>query len=122
MANQRLQREHELFNACLELTLAERSLHLKRACNGDSNFQARIERLLAAHQRAENAALGPLHRIPVDAAADFIGAYRLISLLGEGGMGVVLRGRATGAGAKASSVEDRQARYGYQASCSPIRN
>lgn len=63
MANQRLQREHELFNACLELTLAERSLHLKRACNGDSNFQARIERLLAAHQRAENAAMGPLHRI-----------------------------------------------------------
>jgi len=89
MANQRLQREHELFNACLELTLAERSLHLKRACNGDSNFQARIERLLAAHQRAENAAMGPLHRIPVDDAADFIGAYRLISLLGEGGMGVV---------------------------------
>jgi non-specific serine/threonine protein kinase/serine/threonine-protein kinase len=89
MANLRQQREEELFNACLELLPAAWSSYLERACNGDPNLKGRIERLLACHLQAESATVSQRHCIPVDDAPDFVGPYRLVGRLGEGGMAVV---------------------------------
>lgn len=89
MADLDQQREEELFSACLELTPAEWGCYLERTCNGDSIVQTRIERLLAAHRRAENAASNPAQSIPADDVPVLIGPYKLVGQLGEGGMAVV---------------------------------
>jgi serine/threonine protein kinase len=99
--------EQELFAVCLELTPPEQSSYLERSCNGDRELQDRIERLLAAHRRADQATLNPLREllgaVPTSGepatggegsslagrAGDSVGAYRLVRLLAEGGMGSV---------------------------------
>lgn len=89
MANLGQQREQDVFDACLELTPEECSAYLERACRGDSNFQNRVERLLAAHRRAENASSIQRRSPSVDDVPVLIGSYRLAGVLGEGGMAVV---------------------------------
>src|SRR5215813_9380699 len=88
MLNLRQQGEEELFHACLELAQAEWSSYLEHAC-ADSHLRYRVERLLAAHRKAENAPLNRRRSFPVEDAPVHIGPYRLIGLLGEGGMAVV---------------------------------
>src|SRR6185436_5503443 len=84
------EREQEIFHACLALTPPERGAYLQRTCSGDPELQGRIERLLAAHERAErDGPLQPLAGLPVEDLPDLIGPYRLTSVLAEGGMGVV---------------------------------
>lgn len=58
--------EQELFCACLELSAEEREVYLARACRGRSALRRRVERLLAAHGRAERHTLvseGPLEGV-----------------------------------------------------------
>src|SRR5262245_41295248 len=88
MLNLHQQGEEELFHACLELTQAEWSSYLEHAC-ADSRLRYRVERLLAAHRRAENAPLNRRRSLPVEDVPVHIGPYRLTGLLGEGGMAVV---------------------------------
>src|SRR5215831_951000 len=88
MLNLRQQREEEFFQACLELAQAEWSSYLKQACR-DSSLRYRIERLLEAHRRAENAPSNRRRSLPVEDVPVHIGPYRLTRLLGEGGMAVV---------------------------------
>jgi tetratricopeptide (TPR) repeat protein len=52
--------ERELFLACLELTPEERRAYLSRTCRGHRELRRRIERLLAAHRRAEREDFAPL--------------------------------------------------------------
>lgn len=89
MADSTSEREQELFHACVDLPGPERRAHLVRACGGDPALRERIERLLAAHERAERAPLNPLEPLSLDTMTDAIGPYELIGVLGEGGMGVV---------------------------------
>ncbi len=89
MASPNHAREEELFHACLELPPTERHAYLERTCAGDARLQERIERLLAAHQRAAVDTLRPLRSLSLEDAPDLIGPYRLAEVLGEGGMGVV---------------------------------
>jgi serine/threonine protein kinase/hemoglobin-like flavoprotein/Ran GTPase-activating protein (RanGAP) involved in mRNA processing and transport len=44
------QRERELFEACLELSQAERSSYLQKLCQGDPDLERRVASLLAAHE------------------------------------------------------------------------
>src|ERR1044072_7681183 len=83
------EREQQLFHACLELTEADRTTYLGTACQPEPQLRARIERLLEAHLRAEDATLNPLRWVEIEEPQGQIGSYHLLRVLGEGGMGVV---------------------------------
>jgi eukaryotic-like serine/threonine-protein kinase len=78
MANQR-ELVKELFEGALELKPDERAAFLDRVCNGDAELRREVESLLdvdatAAHSGTSTVVIGP---------------YRLLELIGEGGMGQV---------------------------------
>ena len=100
--------ERALFDACLGLAdTAGREAFLVRACAGDDALKDRVRRLLAAHGEAEKfipdvadsrpplsplpATAGPASESSVSEGAEgsFIGRYRLVRRIGEGGCGVV---------------------------------
>src|SRR5262245_17532858 len=78
---------------------AERSAYLDRACGDDTRLRADIVALLAAHDRLggspqaeENGTDGPAETTeaaPADRSSMRIGPYKLLQLIGEGGMGVL---------------------------------
>jgi eukaryotic-like serine/threonine-protein kinase len=101
----------EIFLQAIEETAEEeRAAFLDRACAGDAAMRARVEELLAAHQvdsflerpaaplgatrepgkpvEASNSATSP-PRAGAEAAGAHIGPYKLLQLIGEGGMGAV---------------------------------
>jgi len=98
------QRMEELFDAALELkNAAERNAFLDRECSGDAGLRAWVERLLAAHARSEDffkdclpdltlAWLDSSEAAPPaleSEAGQFIGPYKLLQKIGEGGCGAV---------------------------------
>ena len=88
-----LDRLESLFAAALEKPPAERAAYLERACAGDAALRRRVEALLRAHGRAgiflERSALEQLATAPPPPLPAAIGRYRVLRLLGEGGMGAV---------------------------------
>src|SRR4051794_34432180 len=75
----------------------ERATYLDRACSGHPDLRARVEALLAAHDRAgeslESPATEPTIDVvpagPLEGVGTTIGPYRLMECIGEGGMGLV---------------------------------
>jgi hypothetical protein len=99
----------------------ERAAYLDAACGQDRELRARIEALLQAHEQAggflrENSVVGdpwatvddPIKERP----GTFIGPYKLLEQIGEGGFGVVFLAMAQERLGKA-----REARQAYDAGC-----
>src|SRR5436190_3396423 len=92
----------ELFEAALERPADERAAYLETACDGDEEVRRRVEEMLAADARenlfidrpAYNAVgtFVPSLLTQADSqsfSGEMIGDYRLVSELGQGGMGTV---------------------------------
>jgi serine/threonine protein kinase/tetratricopeptide (TPR) repeat protein len=92
--------EESLFHLALAVPAAERGAFLEQACGGDDALRRRVEALVRAHETPGSF----LRRPPLDpettapggpgpAAAESpgarIGPYKLLQLIGEGGMGAV---------------------------------
>ena len=71
----------------------ERAIFLAKACGTDVELLAELVGLLAAHEDPESLTSAPLPTrtalAPEEKASDWIGRYRLLQKIGEGGCGVV---------------------------------
>jgi serine/threonine protein kinase len=90
----------EIFFEAWELPAEMREAFLEQACGGDNLTRRDVERLLADAERAERffgdaptIAAHPVHASVsrIEKAGDWVGAYRLVEAIGEGGFGVVWR-------------------------------
>src|SRR5215831_4234334 len=87
----------ELFHAALALPEHERVAYLEEACDGDVALRQAVESLLKSHEETNNFVDAPAYRAAADMLvnnAEFeanqtVGRYKVISLLGQGGMGRV---------------------------------
>jgi hypothetical protein len=82
----------EVFLAAIELPGEKRAAFVERRCEGDPALLARVERLLAAHEKTATSFLDPPTaslRGPVLRPAAKLGRYAILYEMGRGGMGVV---------------------------------
>src|SRR5947209_8406861 len=100
MSRTRWQRIQSLFEEVVDCEVDERAARLNVSCGDDIDLKRSVESLLASDQRAED----PLLNVIGEAAESLleahqdrligtrVGAYRVVSILGHGGMSTVYRG------------------------------
>ncbi|MDA8018324.1 MAG: serine/threonine-protein kinase [Thermoanaerobaculia bacterium] len=129
-------RIEELFFQCVELPADERSHWLARECGDDESLRRSVEHLLAAESSAESRLEGIVRRAVEDELdpesgsepgsfdapperPEHVGPYRVLEVLGEGGMGTVFLGeRADGTYEQRVAIKVvKQGLLAPQASC-----
>src|SRR5262245_56695981 len=93
--------EDSIFLEALEKGSAEaRAAFLDRACAGNAELRDSVERLLRAHERADDVLPTRAPGLPPDSSASYsrllgaqIGPYKVLEQIGAGGFGVVLKAR-----------------------------
>ena len=93
---ERWQKIERLYHLALDQETNHRAAFVERACGGDQSLQRELEVLLAQdstedflERPALEVAARDLARAGTASAPAFIGRYRILRLLGEGGMGTV---------------------------------
>src|SRR5947199_2956171 len=97
MADPHWENLKEIFHAAVALAPAERHAYLDHACNGNSSLRHAVESLIESHEETSNFVDTPAYQAAAEmlvAGAEFktgqtVANYKILSLLGEGGMGKV---------------------------------
>ena len=87
----------EMFHAALALPPQERAAYLEQASDGDLELRQAVEALLKSHEETNNFVDTPAYQAAAEMlvadnefkANESVAHYRIVSLLGEGGMGKV---------------------------------
>src|SRR5438876_1171272 len=96
----RWQQINKLFESALERDPGEWAAFLEQACAEDEELRRELESLLAAHQKLGDFLVSPALEVVAKMGADSkdnsligrsLGPYKILSLLGAGGMGEVYR-------------------------------
>ena len=104
MEPERWQQIDQILAAALEKEGGQGSAFLDMACGGDESLRQEVESLLTAHREAENLMEYPAVEMVAEGFAENeigslvgrqIGSYKILSLLGAGGMGEVYLGQET---------------------------
>ena len=98
MTPERHQQIGEIYHAALELAPKQREYFLARACVGDDTLLREVESLLASNEQAGDFIRSPALEVAADLlntehagvlAGKSLGPYKILELLGSGGMGEV---------------------------------
>jgi serine/threonine-protein kinase len=98
MTPERWQRVKELFQSALEREPSQRTAFLDQACAGDEELRKEVESLIASHEKTGSFIDAPCFEAAAQVLGEEnpeltpgqrIGHYKILSLLGAGGMGEV---------------------------------